>query len=932
MKFPGTRDCVANVNIYALCATMADDRVVSEIVTEFFLNTCELRQQLNVDSTLAMSLAVDIATGGPLNDDEADFIPVITGSSAEFYIRPMFSCVGDVDVMCPRNSLLAIPEGTAPPTQLPDEFHSRVTVCEMTDDSQFPGYVYLVKSCVIKCTDDGKYNAEPCPYFEYKIYSNARDNPEYHGSACSGAIEFPRSSLTLTYTGRIKGSVFCTDHVHCMRCLLWPRQAANWSKRQRVYCWPDSATVDCVVSNGCDVVPVAHHLCKQHESLSTCQYRLSFSRAEVVLINSWMPVQQIVYHMLRVFVKINRLTKSPDSTDANAFTNYHVKTLMLWACELKPRSWWTEDLDVVRICAELLHILAVWLDGSRCANYFIIDCNLLDYCNTKCIAGKLMLITKPWLAQWFIDIYVRQCAHIFHESFSQLFDDLSTAAKLQNAVSVVVDLRLLTSNVVRCYDFEVALNLIAELVSYKSITVRSRLYWIQVIAQIDQRLSAYFIAITFLHVARKITENSLTDELLDVLAMTCLQSNDARRWLSARHSSVSSLSQAVMLMKVVANNSRSTVQVIEIELSKAYLYRALRCKDSNCDSIYCLANVYVAVLYYVTGHYQTAIGHCTLVMRSHHSQCCSHVVQGELLPKVDNDIDNVMGLSVFYQYVRTAALNQHVTKVTTYNSAFTMELFANYVHLKCLLAEKCQMLTCMPSLASEIKRYRKCVCEHTDMFITDVLVFRLVSCTRNAAYNPTKDHTKPMMLCQSNTPELVELLQQSAVEKLTELRQLEAQEFHSIRLGCGHAGEIVTTDFEAIYAYKCGKYLRCLQLSMHNVRTGLVGDRCRLTPLVFPYPEFIQLMDNDIVSIIGLITIADKRMRDFAPVEQLSLSLYLMSQCQMKLHHSATLLAATLDHVQFVRRQSLCQQTTLVELVLTLTERKIQTYLVILRH
>jgi len=38
---------------------MADDRVVSEIVTQFFLNTCELRQQLNVDSMLAMSLSTD---------------------------------------------------------------------------------------------------------------------------------------------------------------------------------------------------------------------------------------------------------------------------------------------------------------------------------------------------------------------------------------------------------------------------------------------------------------------------------------------------------------------------------------------------------------------------------------------------------------------------------------------------------------------------------------------------------------------------------------------------------------------------------------------------------------------------------------------------------------------------------------------------------
>ena len=96
--------------------------------------------------------------------------------------------------------------------------------------------------------------------------------------------------------------------------------------------------------------------------------------------------------------------------------------------------------------------------------------------------------------------------------------------------------------------------------------------------------------------------------------------------------------------------SRSTVQLIEIELPKAYLYRALTCEDSDNDSIYCLANVYLAVLYYTTGQYQTAIDHCTLVMRSQdHSQCSSHVVQADILPTSDDDVDIVLGLAVFYQ-------------------------------------------------------------------------------------------------------------------------------------------------------------------------------------------------------------------------------------------------------------------------------------------
>jgi len=46
-----------------------------------------------------------------------------------------------------------------------------------------------------------------------------------------------------------------------------------------------------------------------------------------------------------------------------------------------------------------------------------------------------------------------------------------------------------------------------------------------------------------------------------------------------------------------------------------------------------------------------AIDHCNLVTRSEdHSQCSWHVVHGTFLLKLDDDIDNVLGLSVFYKY------------------------------------------------------------------------------------------------------------------------------------------------------------------------------------------------------------------------------------------------------------------------------------------
>ena len=71
------------------------------------------------------------------------------------------------------------------------------------------------------------------------------------------------------------------------------------------------------------------------------------------------------------------------------------------------------------------------------------------------------------------------------------------------------------------------------------------------LSKIDEGLSVYFTAVTFLCVACKMNRNPLTDEMLDILSSLCLQSNDVRHCLNARHSSVLSLDQALKLMKVI---------------------------------------------------------------------------------------------------------------------------------------------------------------------------------------------------------------------------------------------------------------------------------------------------------------------------------------------------------------------------------------------
>jgi len=889
---------------------MSRELALDDIVTEFLLNTCRLcPHSRSRHAVWAALVGGAVATAWPDDkDSERVHIPLTAGSVAEFYIEPILRHVDDIDVMLHDNTMLAIPRGHPPPTQLPAEFHNYVQVFEIID-SHLPGYVYLeLRYLLTECSDDGNYHAVEYDRGSYVSHNLASrlfdgvDKADVHGPA------LVRHSVN---------RILSLDEVRCVRCLSWPPQAADWSARHRNYDWPDSATLDRVVSYGCDVVGVAHRQCRQHEWISKHQWRMSFSRAEIVLINSWLPVQQIVYHVLRYFVKIKRLTDCADNSGAGTLSNYHVKTLMLWACELKSRSCWTKDVNVVRMCVQLLHILAEWLTYGQCQHYFIDNCNLFDNSvNVTNIIDQLMSIDETWLSAWFVDNYIRKCLQLNDcpQNVVRLFDDVTTSMKLQNAVSALVAWRQKNSvlDLWRVHDFSEFL--VASFVYRHLLTSRSCACWMTELTKIDSHLSVYFTAVAFLHVASRLLRYDLNDELMDILAAVCGQFVHIRR--NSYHSqSVLSIKIAAKLMKVVAHKSLSTTSLLETELSKAYLYRALRCKDSDSDSIYCLANVYLTVLYYTTGQHQAAIDHCTAVTRSSdHSQCSSHVVQGEILPMIDDDIDNMLGLVELYQNVRTAALNQQ--RQPQLLSVFTTELFAYYLHIKYLSVTKFRQFVYI-SLSDGFKRYGVCISDTPQLFIGDVLLFLSVSRLLKFQHKRVwLNHEYSLVNANKHSSsDLVELLQKSAVEHLTAYRQVEARDVGSLVM-------TVTSDFEAMYAYKRGDYQRCLQLSTQNVHTLLYAVYIPSVPIL---TDFIQLMDDDIVSLTALILmIYPGRTKDYnhAGVTQLTLSLYLMTQCQLKLRHSVASLAQTLEYIEVAQRRHKPVRT-LDQLTLKLIERKV---------
>jgi len=302
---------------------MADEDELHRCVTEFMFETCRYSP---AESHRLLACLGRVATRVFYKDFHQRDIEVFTsGSAAEFYITPLLSCIGDVDLMFCHSGFTAIPTGQIPPRELPDHYQSVVAVAEIIDSHQ-PGYVYLQQSCILEKNNSGRY-----------VVKNVRNPSQYFSNIQSiNTLAGARNYLQQYFHQDFVKSLLCmmigrfclhgpalknipmlfntglspnSDIANCMRCLFWPQQAADWPKRSRSHNWPDPSTVVVVVRNACDVVRAVHPNCRQDKWMSNYQWRLSFSRAEVTLLNSWTPVQQILYHMLRFVIKREVLTE-----------------------------------------------------------------------------------------------------------------------------------------------------------------------------------------------------------------------------------------------------------------------------------------------------------------------------------------------------------------------------------------------------------------------------------------------------------------------------------------------------------------------------------------------------------------------------------------------------------------------------------------------
>ena len=930
---------------------MANEKAIHRCVTKFMLDTCRFSTNEYAKYVPFVHFVARVVVGNT-NDENAEVL--MSGSSVEICIKPMLSCIGDIDIMTALCKHLAIPQGYAPPIELPGHYQDTVNVYEIIDSHQ-PGFVYLRFSCTLRKADTGRYvvvkkenkNIKYGTIFQHRIIDkgevqkDAQDklqrymNQEIlensaieqfllciagksHGPALNAMFN---SNVTEVYKSMLLSNA---DVVPCLRCLIWLPQASDWPKRCRNHGWPDAATIDMVVSNGCDVVGAVHPLCKQDEEMSSEQWRLSFSRAEVTLLNSWTPVQQIVYHMLRVVVKQEVLAKTnADDSDLPKLSNYHIKTLMLWECEQKPQSWWSAESSFIKLCSALLHTTYDWVTDRHCQHYFINDCNILDHflddASTLTIRNTMKSIAdESFLSSWFVENYIRKCAERCPSEVSILFQDISSNDKLEKAVQAVVDWNQKSMSkelYAERYKSEAMIQTVV--VSCRRDAAGIMMYTKEIQNNFDLRLLDYFVALTSLRVAFTISTQSLTEELLEILWMLFDPCSAAVGETDTNGGPMYRIRRAIKLARL-NNVGSNALEMLYNEMSKAYLHHSLA---GGHEFTYCVVHVLLAALCYKSGHCQAAVYHCEEVLNGEHHG--AHNIGAEFLPSIDDNVDSVFGLVLLYDHMQRRALNN---RPESNLASITTKLLADYLYSQCSKEAnpKCDKL----------RNYRQHLSETNHLLLCDVLLFKelntqLDKCSEMFDGNEKVDDATPASN-STDTGLLVTVLELVTLEKLKliSFRQVVVAELHSDQYP-------VLNEFEALHAYRCGLFKVCFEMCRKHVNMLLRAGRSRNQLYAIGVPQLASLLDDELVSLFGIVGILHPSLLllllqfpDYPEISVLTLSLHLMIQCQKKLRKDCTA-RDTLQLVRYVHDKMFPadSQNFVDRLILKLTYRSLKLYI-----
>ena len=177
------------------------------------------------------------------------------------------------------------------------------------------------------------------------------------------------------------------DYVLSLRHIQWPLCAAEWGGRQRY--WPNSDTVNDIISYGCHLVPKQPPTLSKEDPLYGLFFQYSFARAENILLNKLNEDNPVLTDCLRMLKFLCEM----HFDRPQLLKSYHMQTIVLLAAERLPLSQWKTD-NFVKHLLDLLDDLLHFLVAEYLPNYFIPAQNLFQQFSSDFLIDVAKRVSK----------------------------------------------------------------------------------------------------------------------------------------------------------------------------------------------------------------------------------------------------------------------------------------------------------------------------------------------------------------------------------------------------------------------------------------------------------------------------------------------------------------------------------------------------------
>ncbi|XP_071147882.1 uncharacterized protein [Mytilus edulis] len=238
--------------------------------------------------------------------------------------------------------------------QQPD-FDTSITYLSMDTDDVKPGFTQLRLEYgrdqnILECCEE--HNGEH--YFSSALYKGNilfGDKDKHIRGPC---ITDKKGVMDLAYT---------------LHCKTWISSAVNWISRSSSS-WPSHNVTQSIIKHGVLFVPIGVHGSPKED----LEWRVSFSVAEKLLINTFTHTQLMCYALLKLILKD---VIANDSECKDLLCSYFLKTIIFWISEELPSSVWKPD-NLIPCFMRCLSRLVYCVEHSVCSHYFIPENNMFE--------------------------------------------------------------------------------------------------------------------------------------------------------------------------------------------------------------------------------------------------------------------------------------------------------------------------------------------------------------------------------------------------------------------------------------------------------------------------------------------------------------------------------------------------------------------------